>query len=484
WQVNINTRKTVFSSNLYRLYGLKPYSVLPGMQNFMQFIHPDDREMVSESYNKVFEQHIAPDLEFRIIRSDGKTRRLRQKSRYIKTDGEELLIGIVQDITDQQQKDKLLRDANEKLIVQNETFRQAEKVAEMGTWTWNLDTNEIFYSDNIYNIYGLKPQSVPAGYESFSKYMHPDDRKWLKGMSEKIRSEQQLLNIDYRINRADGELRYLRSKNRPITTPEGQTIIIGVTQDITPEVELQQQLMERIRFAELLSDTIVDRIVVTDITNNIISWNKSCEDFYRQKKDQVIGKNFFDVLTQMRIPEVTEQFKKVLGGESIHVPVIPVPQLPGHFHEIFLVPLRDENGRVIGVLHIMHDISHQQQLQDELSRRLQFIEKLQEASIDRIIALDKDLYIQVWNKQCEKHYGLTKEQVLGKNVLEVFPKFKAELLYQHCLRALEGEMVHVPTDEGGPRGYQESYFVPLKNEQHEVTGILWVMHDLTTRFVT
>jgi PAS domain S-box-containing protein len=484
WQVNVNTRKTVYSSNLYRLYGLKPYSISPGLPNFMQFIYPDDRDTVRNAYNKAFEENIAPELEFRIIRADGKTRVLRQKSRYIKTDCDELLIGIVQDVTDQQQKDRLLKEANEKLVVQNESFRQAEKVAGIGNWTWNLDTNEMFLSDNVYNIYGLKPQSVPGGYDSFAKYMHPEDRKWLKDIPEKIRTSREPMLIDYRITRADGELRYLRGKSQLITTPEGHSVVIGVTQDITSEVLLNQQLLERIQFAELLSDTIIDRIIVTDTTNNIISWNKNCEIFYKIRKEDVLGKNFFDVLPQLRMPQLMERFKKALAGEAIHVPIMPSMGVMGQFQEVFISPLKNDNDQVIGVLHVMHDITMQQYLQHELSSRLHFIEKLQEASIDRIIALDKDLHFRLWNRQCEKYYGLTKEQVIGKNILEVFPKFKAGPLYRHCLLALEGETVHVPAeDKQGQEGYQESYFVPLKNENGEVTGLLWIMHDLTERFI-
>jgi PAS domain S-box-containing protein len=484
WQVNLNTRKSVYSANLYRIYGVKPQSVTPGLQNFLQFIHPDDREALELAYHKAFEEHIAPDLEFRILRADGKPRTLRQKSRYIKTDGEELLIGIVQDITDQQQKDRLLKDVNEKLALQNEAFSQAEKVAGMGNWTWNLDTSEVFFSDNLYVIYGLKPQSVPAGFDLFTKYTHPEDRKRIKELWGKARNSKEPMTVEFRIIRTDGEVRHLRSRSEHLVTPEGQNLLMGITQDITTEVQMQQQLMERVNFAALLGDTIIDRIIVTDTANNIITWNRSCEQFYKLKKEEVLGRNFFDVLPQLRIQQITDRFKKALNGEAIHVPVMSNMQMQGQSQEVFIVPLKNDQDRVIGVLHVMHDITTQQKLQDQLSARLQFIEKLQESSIDRIMVLDPDLHFQLWNKQCEKYYGLSKENVVGRNILEVFPRFKADPLYRHCLRALEGETVHVPPNErAGLQGYQESYFVPLKNELKEVTGLLWIMHDLTERFI-
>ncbi|MGB8190922.1 MAG: PAS domain-containing protein [Chitinophagaceae bacterium] len=485
WQFNLETRKSIFSANMYRLFGLKPHSVQPGFENFVQYIHSDDRDEVRNAYAKAIEENIAPDIKYRIVRADGKLRTLRQEGRFIKSgDNEQLLIGIVHDITEKQEQEKLLREINEKLSVQNESFRQAEKLADIGSWTWHLHTNEMIYSDNVYIIYGLKPQSAQAGYEHFGKYVHSDDRERMKAVHDTIRELREPLNVEYRIIRQDGELRYLRSRSHPITTGDGQTIIIGTMQDISEEVMMQQQLLDKIRFAEVLGDSMPDRIIVTDAANNILSLNKTCESVYKLKKEQVQGKNFFDVFPQVKLPPVLERFKRALSGETIHLPVMQSFKAPG-YHELLMVPLRDEQGSVSGILHVMHDITRQQQLQEQLTSRLQFIEKLQEASIDRIMVLDADLYFQLWNKQCEQYYDLSKEHVIGKNILEVFPKFKTDPLYRHCLSALEGETVHVPANEReGLAGYQESYFIPLKNEVNHITGVLWIMHDLTERFIS
>jgi len=484
WQINLETRKSIFSDNIYRIYGLKPQSVPPTTDNFIQFVDPDDQPTIADLSRRIFDAPEPFEMEYRINRADGKPRMLRIKSKLVKNNtGESLMIGVVQDITEQKEKDRQLKETNEKLVVQNESFRYAESIASVGTWTWNLDTDEKFYSDNVYVIYGLKPQSVKPGFENFGKYIHPEDRKWMKNMPEKIRKDLDPVTLEYRITRADGELRYLRSRNQRITSPEGHTIIIGITQDITEEILMRQQLQEKARYAEMLSDAMVDRVVVTDAANNIIAWNKSCERIYNKSKEGVLGENIFDVFPRIKTPTVLDRFKRALAGETIHVPSQPGAEAPG-YQELFMIPLRNEHNEVTGILHVLHDITSQHQLQEQLSARLQFIEKLLESSVDRIMVLDSDLHFQLWNKQCEKYYGLSKQNVEGKNILEIFPRFKTDPLYQYCLRALEGETVHVPAnDRAGLEGYQESYFIPLKNDLKEITGLLWVMHDLTERFI-
>lgn len=484
WQLYLETRKVVYSANLYRIYGLKPHAVPPGIENFIHFVHPDDREMLRDANAKAHSEHIPPNLTYRITRNDGKPRVVTQRSRLIKDgEGELMLIGIVQDITEQQLQEKQLRETNDKLEIQNEAFHHAEKIASIGSWTWNIDTEEIHYSDNVYAIYGLKPQSIPPGFANFGKYMHPDDRERMKDMAETIRNAAEPVTVEYRINRPDGQLRYLRGRNQPMTTVNGQTVIIGTTQDITDEVLLQQRLTDRIRFAEVLQEAMPDRIIVTDTANNIVSWNKSCENFYKLKKEEVVGRNFFDVRPETKLPAVLDRFNRSLQGETIHMPVVSTPNLPGFF-ELLMVPFRNETGSVIGILHVLHDITQQQHLQHQLHERLLFIEKLQEASVDRIVVLDNDLHIQLWNKQCELAYGFTQQQVLNKHVLEVFPKFKAGSLYQQCMRAIDGETMYVAADENKqPPDYYETYFIPMRGERGEMTGLLWIMHDLGERFL-
>jgi PAS domain S-box-containing protein len=124
-------------------------------------------------------------------------------------------------------------------------------------------------------------------------------------------------------------------------------------------------------------------------------------------------------------------------------------------------------------------VTQEHELQQQLKDRLNFIEKLVESSIDRIMVLDRHLNYILWNKNCENYYGIKKEDIIGKNVLELFPMFKIDPIYQDCKKALNGENIHIPAKKTNENEYQESFLIPLKNEKAEVTGILWIIHDLS-----
>jgi PAS domain-containing protein len=93
WQVNLLTRKTVYSDQFYRIFGLKPNSLAPNISSFINYIHPEDRDKVEASYRQIIYEHAVPDLEYRIIRSDGKTRHILQKAKLLMLE-QELMVSV------------------------------------------------------------------------------------------------------------------------------------------------------------------------------------------------------------------------------------------------------------------------------------------------------------------------------------------------------------------------------------------------------
>lgn len=481
WQVNLETRESYYSDNLYRLYGIKPQSVDVGVEAFIPFIYSEDQPKLKEAIRKAFDEHVLPDVNFRIVRQDGKLRYIRQTARILNNaDGEQVMIGVMQDVTDQQLMAAQLEKLNKELSIQNETFTQAEQTASIGTWRWNLDTNDIFYSDNIYRIYGLKPQSVKPGYESFHRYFHPDDLPMLKQVPTLMQQTGVSHNVEYRIYRADGELRYIRGRNKLYTDAAGERIMIGTTQDVTDEVSLKQKIDEQLRFIKLLTNNLVDQIVVTNTSNTIVEFNKAAEKVQGVSRESVIGKNFFEAFPQSKVPQIIDILKRALKGEMIKESYITSPLNKGYI-ERYHIPVKDENDQVVGVLTLVRDVTEEFTLRKQLENRLQFIESMVDSSLTRIIALDKDLNYTLWNKQCEQKYGLKTEQVLGKNILEFYPSLKKEAFYDDLRTCLHGDIVYIAPKETEKEGYHESHLVPLKDIHGDVTGLLWLIHDLTER---
>ena len=291
--------------------------------------------------------------------------------------------------------------------------------------------------------------------------------------------QKQETNFEFRLVMR-GEVKHMKASFR-LMMNEGENLFIGIIQDNTHQHILQEQLYKRMQTAEALSENVLDLVIITDLSNNIIAWNNQCEEVYKINKEAALDHNFFDVFPDLKTDEQIQLFNKVLRGETIHQSEVKTYTAAGHF-SLHMLPVWNEGQtEVEGIIHILHDVTKETQLRQSLNDRLSFIENLVESSVDRIIAMDRNLNYLVWNKKCEEYYGLKKEDVIGKNVLEIFPSTQNTTTYDEFRKVLRGETIHIPArKEEGNDKFHEIYLIPVKNEKDDIIAILWILHDLAT----
>ncbi len=112
-----------------------------------------------------------------------------------------------------------------------------------------------------------------------------------------------------------------------------------------------------------------------------------------------------------------------------------------------------------------------------------FADMLNDCSIDRVMAIDTSWRIIAWNKTSASISGLPKEEVYGKKLLEVFPAFAADPEMMQALNlAMAGTKTAVPAyKDHFNRHYYENHFIPLKDQEGHIIGVLNIMHDVAHR---
>jgi PAS domain S-box-containing protein len=141
---------------------------------------------------------------------------------------------------------------HERLRRSEASLAEAQRIAHLGNWDWDIIHNTFHCSDEIYRIFGLRPRSVEPDYELFLTAVHPDDRNLVSSHINKAMSEDQLYSVEHRIMQRNGTIRYIHTRGEKIKDEMGQVIhIIGTVQDITERHLIQQQtlqLLEENRF--------------------------------------------------------------------------------------------------------------------------------------------------------------------------------------------------------------------------------------------
>ncbi len=120
WQWNLETNVMKFSDNQYLLLGCEPGEFEPTVENFLLYVHPEDRDIVSNGGNKALNEYQTSDAIFRIIRKDGKLRYFSSTGKILTDDtGKNIMIGINYDVTQQYLASKNLENRNTELLRSN-----------------------------------------------------------------------------------------------------------------------------------------------------------------------------------------------------------------------------------------------------------------------------------------------------------------------------------------------------------------------------
>ena len=122
---------------------------------------------------------------------------------------------------------------------------EAQKIARLGNWDWDIVNNTLHWSDEIYRIFGIKPDEFGATYESFVNFVHPNDREFVKNAVNMALYAKRTYNIDHRIVRPDGTERIVHEQADIKFNEAGNPIyMIGTVQDVTDTRKMEAEFLK------------------------------------------------------------------------------------------------------------------------------------------------------------------------------------------------------------------------------------------------
>lgn len=124
-------------------------------------------------------------------------------------------------------------------------LERAQAVADLGSWELDLATRELRWSAQVYEIFGASRDEVDPDYETFLSFVHTDDREKMEAAQEAALAGRGPLDIEHRIVRSDGEVRWVREQARLVHVEGEPVALSGTVQDITERKQLEEQVRHR-----------------------------------------------------------------------------------------------------------------------------------------------------------------------------------------------------------------------------------------------
>jgi PAS domain S-box-containing protein len=327
--------------------------------DIMHGIHPEDCALVLNNTIQMLKgERIAP-YEFRIIHKNGEVRCVLQSVTPITFVNQRAYLATYLDITEK-------RKTEMALIKSEQNLKQAQTLGRIGNWEFDLATQKIEWSDEVYTLYERNKAIGPPSPEEEANYYLPEQSRRLREYVRLAIEKGGKYNCDLTANLPSGKTAFFNSYVYPIQDDNGQTIkLFGTVQDITERKQVEEKLEQAAQEWRTTFDSITDLISIHDKNNRIVRVNKAMADVLKTTPKELVGKFCHEVMHGAKEPPVTcPHWRTLINGKPSLMEAFN-PNLGIHLYES-ASPLFNEKGEITGSVIIARDVTKQKRMEEQM----------------------------------------------------------------------------------------------------------------------
>jgi PAS domain S-box-containing protein len=279
---------------------------------------------------------------------------------FVDSSGKERTSMIIQDLTNR----KL---AENKLLESERKLNESQKMAQLGHWSWDVNTGKVEWSEEIFKIFRLDPKEFTPQIDSILALSPwPGDHERDRELIRKAMESHEKGEYEQRFLRPDKSIGYYFSTFQGKYDDRGNLVaIIGTVQDITERKRAEEKIVEQARLIEVATDTII----VRDMDDRLMFWNKAAEKLYGWTFEEACSLD----IRRLVVDEERDKYEKSMQEFMLK------GEWEGEFHQktkdgrVLLTYsrwtlVRDKEGKPTSRLIITQDVTQQRTLESQLLR--------------------------------------------------------------------------------------------------------------------
>ena len=296
------TGKVQWGGEYARILGYTDEEMGSDTASWTSRVHPEDLPGVLDEVEAARREGRCFEREYRFRRRDGTYVWMHDRGVLTLDAGGNLerIVGVFRDITDRKR-------AEERLRVSETLLTEAQRVAHIGNWNWDIATNAIVWSEEMYRIFGLPPHEGPVTYEAFLSRIHPEDRDDVNRVTQKALKERQPFDHDRRVVWPDGTIHVYHSRGVVEVDAAGKPVrMYGTAQDITERMRAEEALREREDLLRLFVEHSPAALAMFDREMRYVSTSRRWLIDFGLGDRELTGRSHYEVF-----PEIPERWKAV-----------------------------------------------------------------------------------------------------------------------------------------------------------------------------
>jgi PAS domain S-box-containing protein len=380
------------------------------------------------------------------------------------------------------------RGAEKALRASESRLEQAQRTAQVGDWQFDMGTEELVWSAEIYRIFGTTSADFKPSVEGFYEFVHPDDKERIRSLIEEGYSAGRQFSFEHRIVLANGEIRWVVQEN--VLVQDGGSELDkrrGTVQNITERKLAEEALTKSAAQQRLLMNSLPALIAYLDADKRYRSVNRAFEEWFQVSLADVLGRTVEDVIGAENYSRISDYIERVVAGEQVsYERTLTYPGEKKRVIHATLIPDFDSENIVGGYFALVTDITERKAIEEALRAGEEMLRGIfeTEAVGIAITALDGS-FIQS-NGAYQAMMGWSAEELSNKTFFDLTyeedhaetGKRHAELLsggvdsYQQNKRYLHKDGSVIWANVNAAR---------LMNAEGEIIGDIAVVEDITRR---
>ncbi len=406
WEWNLKTNDIIWSKDIWKLYGIEQGDEEPTFEFWESIVHPDDREMTIQTIKTVASNSQELNIEYRFFSPDGSIYWMMSRGKPVLDNNGQAThyFGTIIDVTERKKMELELIESKKK-------YSFALDAASSGIWEWDVKTDKLSWSEQVWGLYGLQVNSLPLNNQLCIDTIHPDDREMASWIIRDAVSNSNPATLEYRTCHPDGSVHWLTSRGMPLLDAEGNVAsYIGTIIDITGRKQTESELIEteeRLKFAlEATStgvwewDVIEDKVTWTDNVWKLYGLEKNTLPHTHRLCESNIHPDDRDFL-----------FEKVMAAASKEIDIdieYRVCHKGGSIHWLKCqgVPKYNTDGRLTSYIGTVTDISSRKELMNRLLDSKRLLSQALDAAHAGVWEWNLKTGENIWSEETWRLYGL------------------------------------------------------------------------------
>lgn len=371
------------------------------------------------------------------------------------------------------------------LRVSEERLRLALRGASGGAWNWNLQSGDIWWSPELYELWGIVPNTAMTVASSLAA-VYVDDHELIRRTAAEAVANGTIYHCEFRIHHPTRGERWMASHGQVTRDESGNpTYLLGISFDVTDRRTAELALRERERFLGIVTSSARVGMVVVDGRYEYLFANEAYAEIFGLDPQHVVGRRVYELLPK-GWAQIQPRLDRALAGEHISYE-LAIPSKSDaadlRWFRVMYEPRKDE-GKPPTIVVVVMEITELKRSESDARKSGELLRAVADGTTDAVFVKDRDGKYLLLNEAAARFVGRSILEVLGQDDAALFDPEGADIVMNRDRRVMASGKVETEEETLTAVGITRTYLAtkaPYWGENGNIIGVIGISRDITER---